>query len=73
MHLIHADRIEARPLAVIQAVAERERPLVKSSPDGQNNLAVEFLCDSVDALVELFVEVEKELRVGNPEAGLYAA
>jgi hypothetical protein len=46
---------------------------VKSSSDGQNNLAVEFLCDSVDALVELFVEVEKELGVGNPEAGLYAA
>jgi len=36
MHLIHADRVIARPLAVVQAVAQGERPFMESCTDGQD-------------------------------------
>ncbi len=39
VHLIHAHRVVARPLAIIQAVAECKRSLVKRGSDGQDGLA----------------------------------
>ena len=35
MHFVRADGIVARPLAVIQAVAQGKRPFMKCGPDGQ--------------------------------------
>jgi hypothetical protein len=35
MHFIHADRVIARPLAVIKALAERKCSFVKCSSDWQ--------------------------------------
>ena len=43
VHFIHADRVVSRPLAVIQAMAERERSLVKCSSDRQGDLADDAL------------------------------
>jgi hypothetical protein len=38
MHLIHADRVISRPLAIIQALAERKSSLVKCSSNRQGSL-----------------------------------
>jgi hypothetical protein len=35
MHLIAADRVKARPLAVIQALTQGKGAVVKCGPDGQ--------------------------------------
>jgi hypothetical protein len=35
VHLIAADRVKARPLAIVQAVAKRKGAIVKCSTDGQ--------------------------------------
>jgi hypothetical protein len=35
VHFIHADRVIARPLAVIQALAQSERPIMKRGSDRQ--------------------------------------
>jgi hypothetical protein len=38
MHFIHADRVIAGPLAIVEAVAERKGALVKCSADGQGKI-----------------------------------
>ena len=42
MHLIDADRVVARPFAVVQALAERECSLVKRGSDGQGSGLEQF-------------------------------
>ena len=42
MHLIDADRVVARPFAVVQALAERECSLVKCGSDGQESGLEQF-------------------------------
>jgi hypothetical protein len=37
MHLIHANRVISRPLAIIQAVAKRKCSLVKRGSNGQGS------------------------------------
>ena len=47
MHFVHADGVVSRPLAVIQALAEGERSIVKCSSNGQGGLLFPswlFLC-----------------------------
>ena len=36
MHLVHADGVESRPLAVVEAVAEGESAFVKCGSDGHD-------------------------------------
>src|ERR1700694_2443678 len=43
VHLIHADRVVSRPLAVVEALAERESSFVKSSSDGHDFLVASKL------------------------------
>ena len=69
MHLVDADRVVARPLAVVQAVAERESSLVKCGSDWQRSPSIQRLRAYV---VKTFTTKDTEGHEGNAEAGLYA-
>ena len=51
MHLVHADRVVARPLAVVQAVAKRKSSLVKCGSDWQRQL-LQISVSSVSSVVK---------------------